>query len=265
MLPPIVIRLAISGGIALLISRYTIKDQSVRRMASSVTLNGVWAYVLGVKLSFLLTHLSSVQSEPLMLLYGWGSSMNTLIGVIAVLGYFSWFILKKSQHPKPHIMYMASATGLFTLLFFLSAFIMKRQAPPSANITTQAYSDITLLDGSPYDFKPDQITVLNFWATWCPPCRAEMPELNAFAKEHTEINFITVNNITSESGGSEAVQKFLQDKGYQFATTLDYQNKLTSEFEIKSFPTTIVLSAEGTLIDRHIGVMSKEQLESYLE
>lgn len=264
MLPPIVVRLAIAGLIALLISRFTVKEKSIRQVVSSVSINGVWAYIVGVKLSLLITHFSSIKSEPLLFLYGWGGTLNTVIGILSVLGYFAWFLWKKSQNRKHHTVFLLTASTLFVTIFLLSPLVLPQDNLNQTLVKTNTFSQLKDLDGAPMDFNPEQITILNFWATWCPPCRAEMPELDAFAIAHPEVNFISINNISSESGGSGAVEEFLQEKGYQFPTTLDYQDLLKKKFEVNSFPTTIVLAPSGKVLDHHVGVISQSQLEGYL-
>lgn len=264
MLPAIVIRLLLSGALALAIGRFVIKDKAIRQSASSAALNGIWAYVLALKVSLLITHFSAVLSEPLLLLYGWGGTVNMLIGALSVIGYFVWFLLKKSPHQKPHALFMGAVLVSFLTFFMLVPHLMPSEERASEPTELSILSDLKSIDGTNIPFNASQITVVNFWATWCPPCRAEMPELDAFAKEHSDVNFIGVNNISSEREGLDGVKQFLQSKGYTFTTTLDYNDALSKEFSVKSFPTTVILGPGGELLHRQVGVISKSTLEGFL-
>lgn len=248
----------------MLIGKFIIKDKAIRQVVSSTVLNGIWAYVIALKASLLLTHFSSIQSEPLLLLYGWGGTLNMAIGGISVVVYFAWFLFKKSSHKRAHATFIGTVMASFLGIFILIPFLLPNEEEALDSTQLSVVSNLRSIDGTDITFNASEITVLNFWATWCPPCRAEMPELNEFANEHPEINFIGVNNITSEPKGSDGVKEFLKSKGYTFSTTLDYNDVLSKAFTIKSFPTTIVINSNGELLHRQVGVISKSTLEGFL-
>ncbi|WP_052123957.1 redoxin domain-containing protein [Ureibacillus manganicus] len=106
--------------------------------------------------------------------------------------------------------------------------------------------------------------ILNFWATWCPPCKAEMPHMQKFYEEHgDEIEVIAVN-LTSRDNGVEAVEKFVGDNGLTFTIPLDVNGEYGDAYEIFSIPTTYIIDEKGQIYQKIVGPMDKNTLESFL-
>lgn len=108
---------------------------------------------------------------------------------------------------------------------------------------------------------PGKPYVLNFWATWCPPCRDEFPELNQFANAHiADIQFYAIN--IQESG--EQVSGFLNSNGYALPVLLDIDGSITRNFRIRTVPTTIVVDSQGVIRYRKSGGVTVNELENVL-
>ncbi|WP_337470270.1 TlpA disulfide reductase family protein [Acidaminococcus fermentans] len=104
--------------------------------------------------------------------------------------------------------------------------------------------------------------MINFWTTWCPPCRSEMPELNTFAQKHKEkVQFYGVN--LQEEG--DKVQGFLKDNGYTMPVLLDQEGKAATLYKVRVIPTTVILDEKGNILQRHEGVITAQQLETLLK
>ena len=104
--------------------------------------------------------------------------------------------------------------------------------------------------------------VVNVWASWCPPCRREMPMLEQAQQEHNDVMFVFVNQ--GESVG--AVNTFLQRE----SLTLDHVYRdpdmaFGKKVGAVAMPTTLYYDAEGTLIDTHFGELSRATLDRSLE
>lgn len=103
------------------------------------------------------------------------------------------------------------------------------------------------------------IYVLNFWATWCPPCRAELPEIQKFASaKHENVKFYSINMQENP----EKIQSFLQENGYDMPVLLDPENKAASDYLVKYIPTTLIVDAKGIVRYQQVGGTTQEKLEA---
>ena len=104
-----------------------------------------------------------------------------------------------------------------------------------------------------------KITLLNFWATWCPPCRAEMPSIERLYKQMDGTNFriIAVNAGEHRS----QVASFIEKNKYTFPIYLDESNRLSSIFAARGLPSTYLVNKEGKVIAVRIGAMEYDQAE----
>lgn len=100
---------------------------------------------------------------------------------------------------------------------------------------------------------------LNFWATWCQPCRAEMPLIEKLSKEK-KTKVVTVNMQQNK----DDVKQFLKKNKYTFYVLLDSGGKLIDKYEIRAIPTTFLLNKDGKIVDMNIGSLSKNRLEEML-
>ena len=104
-----------------------------------------------------------------------------------------------------------------------------------------------------------KITFFNFWATWCPPCRAEMPSIERLYKQMSGTNFriIAVNAGENRS----QVASFIEKNKYTFPIYLDESNALSSIFAARGLPSTYLVNKEGKVIAVRIGAMEYDQAE----
>src|ERR1700693_5620036 len=100
--------------------------------------------------------------------------------------------------------------------------------------------------------------VLNVWATWCPPCRQEMPDLlSSYAKlRNSNVEFLGVD--TTEE--APIVRAYVIAKGVPYAQAIDAHKKFEKDYDIQYFPTTLVIDAQGILRARYIDVVAPQQL-----
>lgn len=103
--------------------------------------------------------------------------------------------------------------------------------------------------------------VINFWASWCPPCREEAPVLRAFAAAHRDD---TVVLLGIDVWDSEAdARAFLSEFGLTFPNALDTDGRVTVEYGVSGVPETFVVGPDGSLLGKYTGpVKSVEHLES---
>lgn len=109
--------------------------------------------------------------------------------------------------------------------------------------------------------------VLNFWASTCPPCRAEMPHFQAAYEELGEdVTFIMIDGVGSMNGETqEAGETYIQEEGYTFPVYFDTDQDAVYTYGISAFPTTYFIDADGNLVARGMGQLSEEALQQGLD
>ncbi len=120
------------------------------------------------------------------------------------------------------------------------------------------------LRGKPVSVKDylGKVTLVNMWATWCPPCKAEMPTLEAFYKKYKDDGFMIVGINDGEA--PHVVASFVQDFGLTFPIWLDQQYLSEKAFKTINLPSSFVIDRNGTIRLMWIGAISKEALENYV-
>ena len=96
-----------------------------------------------------------------------------------------------------------------------------------------------------------KVVILNFWATWCPPCRDEMPSMEILYRRFKDEGLeILAVNLGEDTG---TVNQFIQNTGYTFPVMLDRFNRTGTTYGISSIPASFILDREGRIIVRIIG------------
>jgi peroxiredoxin len=130
----------------------------------------------------------------------------------------------------------------------------------------QPAPELTLydLDGNKVslsDFR-GQVVLLNNWATWCPPCRQEMPEFQAYYENHKSTGF---QILAVEAGQPEDdVRAFVEQQGLEFRILLDPGNLSQRTFQQSTLPNSFVIDRQGQLKLAWIGAINRSTLEKYL-
>lgn len=127
--------------------------------------------------------------------------------------------------------------------------------------------DFTLqdLDGNSHTLSQlrGQPVIVNFWATWCAPCRIEMPELQATFEAYQDEGLVILAVDQEES--PDAVKSFFVDElGLTFTPLLDTQGEIAQLYGVVNFPTTLFINQEGHITALHRGPMVKSQIDGYL-
>lgn len=110
--------------------------------------------------------------------------------------------------------------------------------------------------------KGEKAAVINFWATWCPPCREEMPELQQFYQANGQrVNFYAVNIQES----TDKIREFFIKHRYEMPVLMDEDASTARLFQITAIPTTIVIDRNGSIKYRKTGGVTKSELEGVLK
>lgn len=123
---------------------------------------------------------------------------------------------------------------------------------------------LTDLNGNPValsDFR-GQVILYNAWATWCPPCKEEMPALQAFFEAHKESGFVIV--AIEDGQPIDEVRAFVDEHRLTFPVWPDPQYKATTAFHANSLPTSFVIDRDGVVRLTWTGAISRAMLEEYV-
>ncbi|MED4957337.1 TlpA disulfide reductase family protein [Paenibacillus sp. FSL R5-0527] len=122
------------------------------------------------------------------------------------------------------------------------------------------------LDGKQYDVggKRDKPLLLNFWASWCDPCKEEAPELVKLADKYKDSLDVYGVNVTFYDKLDDA-KAFVKNYGYTFPVLLDEKEEVYSRFNGVAFPTNVLIDENGIIQDVILGVISPEELEAKIK
>ncbi len=110
-----------------------------------------------------------------------------------------------------------------------------------------------------------KVVLLNFWATWCPPCKAEMPDLNVLHRDYGPAHDFAVVGVNLEES-PEQVEAFARDFRISFPLLLDSKGEVTGErFAVRTLPTSIIIDRDGYIRDSWIGQIPREAVLARLE
>ncbi len=168
--------------------------------------------------------------------------------------------------------------GLGLILFAVAGFFWARKSQEvSASTSGEVVSVVPVavdylapelvlnnLNGAPVslaDYR-GQVVLVNNWATWCPPCRAEMPELEAFYQAHKSQDFTLIG---ISAGDTQAqVKSFIREYGLTFPMWIDLESAALSAFRNNSLPSSYVIDKTGTVRLAWSGAISLAMLEEHV-
>ncbi|MCZ8513698.1 TlpA disulfide reductase family protein [Paenibacillus filicis] len=106
------------------------------------------------------------------------------------------------------------------------------------------------------DYRGKKILV-NFWATWCPPCRVEMPEIEKFYEEFKSKDVVVLAiNLTQTEKSADDVPKFVHDYGLTFPVALDEKGNVIENYKVVAYPTSYIIDSQGIIQDKYQGAIN---------
>jgi peroxiredoxin len=184
-----------------------------------------------------------------------------------------WLIKNKSIQLLKNVTIMAILFGLIG--WAVNDHLMKtRLSESNATINTGIQRgdkavDFTLetIDGEVKklsDYKGKKV-ILNFWATWCPPCKAEMPHMEKFYEENRDNNVVVLAvNLTSSESNERNVGAFIKDYRLTFPVLMDSNGSIGDTYQAVTIPTTYYIDTNGIIQHKLVGPMSKDTMEDLI-
>ncbi|MGG7619296.1 peroxiredoxin family protein [Bacillus coreaensis] len=123
--------------------------------------------------------------------------------------------------------------------------------------------ELMTLDGKTVklsDYRGKKV-ILNFWATWCPPCKAEMPDIQKFYNEADDNVEILAINIDPQYD----VKKFVREANVTFPVLLDSKDEVNNLYRILTIPTTYFIDGDGIIRSKHLSVMTIEIIREHIK
>lgn len=120
------------------------------------------------------------------------------------------------------------------------------------------------LDGSQMSLgeHEGQVVLINFWATWCDPCRAELPDLEAVYQAHRDDGFTVLGVNSHETRGT--IEPFVTEMGVSYPILIDENGRVEKTYRPVGLPMSVLVDQEGVIQVRHIGLLTEDQLQEYL-
>lgn len=182
-----------------------------------------------------------------------------MLGILLVVVLFgnTLFAPEAAVQPTPFIPTFELVTPATAGILGDIGNVQLEQEAPDFTLPTLTGTEIKLSDlhGRP--------VLLNFWATWCAPCRIEMPELESAYKNHTadELAIIAINREETAA----LVEPFVTDMGLTFDIALDEKAEVSNLYGVFNMPTSYFLDGSGRVVAIHRGPMSEQQIEEYVQ
>lgn len=231
-----------------------------RRVSVSDSLiTAVLIGIIGARLAFVAQYHQRYDSLLAMLDIRDGGFIS-LAGVTAAALYLLWRLWRSPKQRVP----LAGAVAVGAICWGLTAgslMLIDHQTGtlPDVPMATLDNTPVNLAELSQQSGQP---VIVNLWATWCPPCRREMPLLESAQRDNSDIAFVFAN----QGEDSVHIKRFLQDQSLDLNNVwLDANLALGQQLGAQIMPTTLFYDAGGRLIDSHIGELSEATLAPYLE
>jgi thiol-disulfide isomerase/thioredoxin len=227
-----------------------------KTFAQALSTSTFWVGLIASRLAYVLLHADAYLSNPWALIDIRDGGWHATVGCAAIVVWLLWQL--RDRVAVRWLAFQSAALG-FTLCWAGFWWSDQQQIPQLPNVKVMALehgegSQLQgLLDGRPL--------VVNLWASWCGPCRQEMPILSKAQKSDTEVRFVFVNQGEAQTH----VKEFLKQQNWELEDVwLDPSSSFGPAVGSQSLPTTLFYDAKGALIKTHIGVLTASSLQIQL-
>ena len=224
-----------------------------RRTAAKAATAAWIAIVAGIvtaRLAYVAINLEAFRAEPLAVAYVWQGGFEAAFGIAAAALILA--LMLRGPERRMSLAALVLVTVAWVSFSAISGAEPERPMPPLAGVTDVGGTPVagTAVKGP---------MVVNLWATWCPPCRREMPRLQEVAASSPDVPIVLLNQAEQQS----QVQRYLHDEGIDPALVLiDPAGRFAAEVGATALPTTLFVDAKGRIVRTHSGEISRAALLS---
>lgn len=266
----LLLTLMLAGWLA---SRYAARLELDGTWSGNVAEQSIWLGLLGARLGFVVANWSAYSGEPWTALYVWQGGFMPVVGLITGSGYALWRLRQRDPRDRGrYVRVLLGGFGAAALLFGLVLASTRVELDSSRLGVGDPMPDFTLTDlrGELVSFSSleGRAVVLNFWATWCPPCRREMPLLDDVQEEYGPKGLTIVGIDLEES--PETVRRYVESVGVSYSIWLDDPTRagadrtrdLYTSIGGVGLPTTLFIDKDGVIQSSQVGELSRGVLQS---
>lgn len=253
------VAVAAAALLAWLVARYLLRgtDVASRRAGASVLLDALFVGLLAARTAYVLRWWPEYVAAPLSIVAIGDGGFNVWVGLSVGLGWALWRVRRHPAQRRPVLYGFVAGLALWgAAQAGLSA--LQRTAPPLPSLT------LATPEGRPValDTYRGSPVVMNLWASWCPPCRREMPVLAKAQADFPNVRFLMIN----QGEAAHTVEAFVQSQGLRFDhLLLDPASQAMQAAGARGLPTTLFFDANGRLVDAHLGELTAARLRDTLQ
>lgn len=251
----LLVALAIAIAVGWKVARGAPEQPAVKVMPT--ILDMLFVGVVAARIGFVLEWLPQYLADPWSIIRIGDGGFSIWAGVLAGVGFGAWRARKAKPLRRPLafgvVAGLASWAVLGVALLLMQQSVLKL---PATELTTLegTTTNLSTLSGKPM--------VVNLWATWCPPCRREMPVLASAQAQRSDVAFAFVN----QGEPAQVVSDYLAGGDLQLRNVLlDLFSSVSQEAGSRGLPSTLFFDADGRLVDTHMGELSEASLAQKLQ
>lgn len=234
-------------------------SQEIQQNFQDSIWSSVWVGLIGARLVFICLNFESYMASPIDILKIQDKGFSLIGGVVFGAAWLWW------KNPAIAAKAKASFLVMFAVLLgtgFITQHVLQKETHHPAlsfeSLKSTGQVQPALVSMQQFQGQP---TVVNLWASWCPPCHREMPILQRAHDQHPDIHFVMLN----QGEDVDTVRAYLSKNQFSFKhVMLDTQGEMPQAVNSFGLPTTLFFNAQGELIERHQGELSQAMLQQYL-